>query len=144
MSTLSGELSSLATASMVDFYKRFWNPDGSEAHDLLMSPLFTALWGVFAGLVALRAGQLGSAIEVVNRFGSWFYGSILGVFLLAVLAPKVGGRAASCGLVLGLATVFAVVCLHTTPSTSCGSTWWGRHGVRLGPGPHRPRGLGRR
>ena len=73
-----------------------------------MSRVFTALWGVFAGLVALRAGELGSAIEVVNRFGSWFYGSILGVFLLAVLAPKVGGRAASVSLILGLATVFAV------------------------------------
>ena len=108
MSTLSGELSSLATASMVDFYKRFIKTDGSEAHDLLMSRLFTALWGIFAGLVALRAGQLGSAIEVVNRFGSWFYGSILGVFLLAILAPKVRGRAASISLVLGLATVFAV------------------------------------
>ncbi|HVQ28663.1 MAG TPA: sodium:solute symporter, partial [Vicinamibacteria bacterium] len=108
MSTLSGELSSLATASMIDFYKRYWNAEGSEAHDLFMSRVFTALWGVFAGLVALRAGELGSAIEVVNRFGSWFYGSILGVFLLAVLAPKVGGRAASVSLILGLGTVFAV------------------------------------
>lgn len=113
MSTLSGELSSLATASMVDFYKRFIKTDGSEAHDLLMSRVFTALWGIFAGLVALRAGQLGSAIEVVNRFGSWFYGSILGVFLLAILAPRVRGRAASLSLVLGLAAVFAVYAFTT-------------------------------
>ena len=108
MSTLSGELSSLATASMVDFYKRFLKTDGSEAHDLFMSRVFTGLWGVFAGFVALRAGQLGSAIEVVNRFGSWFYGSILGVFLLAILAPRVRGRAASYSLGLGLVAVFAV------------------------------------
>ena len=111
MSTLSGELSSLATASMVDFYKRFLKTDGSEAHDLFMSRVFTGLWGVFAGFVALRAGQLGSAIEVVNRFGSWFYGSLLGVFLLAILAPRVRGRAASYSLGLGLVAVFAVYAL---------------------------------
>jgi solute:Na+ symporter, SSS family len=108
MSTLSGELNSLATASMVDFYKRFANPGGSEAHDLLVSRLFTAFWGVFAGVVALRAGQLGSAIEVVNRFGSYFYGSILGVFLLAVLTKRVGARAATYALFIGMAAVVAV------------------------------------
>jgi SSS family solute:Na+ symporter len=111
MSTLSGELNSLATASMVDFYKRFVNSKGSEAHDLLVSRLFTAFWGVFAGLVALRAGQLGSAIEVVNRFGSYFYGSILGVFLLAVLTRRASARAATYGLFIGMAAVMAVAFL---------------------------------
>ncbi len=88
MSTLAAELSSLATATVVDFYKRFVNTTGSGSHDLLVSRVFTAVWGIFAGLVALEAGRLGSAIEVVNRFGSYFYGSILGVFALAILTPR--------------------------------------------------------
>jgi Na+/proline symporter len=108
MSTLSGELNSLATASMVDFYKRFVSRGGSEAHDLLMSRVFTAGWGVFAGAVALRVGQLGSAIEVVNEFGSYFYGAILGVFMLAVLTRKVRARAATYALFIGMVTVVAV------------------------------------
>jgi len=108
MSTLSGELSSLATASMVDFYKKFVNPRGSAGHDLALSRVFTALWGAFACLVALRAGQLGSAIEVVNRFGSYFYGSILGVFMLAILTSRVGARAAVFGLLFGMGAVGAV------------------------------------
>ena len=108
MSTLSGEFNSLATATMVDFYKRFLSPGGTEARDLLVSRLLTAFWGGFACLVALRAGQLGSAIEVVNRFGSYFYGSILGVFLLAVLTPRAGARGAFYGLMIGMAAVFAV------------------------------------
>jgi Na+/proline symporter len=111
MSTLSGELNSLATATMVDFYKRYLHGRGSTRHDLLMSRVFTALWGGFACLVALRAGQLGSAIEVVNRFGSYFYGSILGVFLLAVLTPRVSGRAAVYGLILGMVAVVGVAVL---------------------------------
>src|SRR6185369_12374144 len=77
MSTLSGEFNSLATATMVDFYKRFVTRSASDERELLISRVLTAFWGGFACLVALRAGQLGSAIEVVNRFGSYFYGSIL-------------------------------------------------------------------
>ncbi len=103
MSTLAGELNSLATATTIDLYKRFVRPDGGPAHDLLASRVFTAFWGLFAVAIALRAGQLGSAIEVVNRFGSYFYGSILGVFGLAVLTPRARGRGAFYGLFAGMA-----------------------------------------
>jgi SSS family transporter len=108
MSTLSGEFNSLATASMVDFYKRFVRPDAGDAHDLLMSRVFTAFWGAFACFIALQAGRLGSAIEVVNRFGSYFYGSILGVFALATLAPRAGAASAFWGLIAGMVAVAAV------------------------------------
>jgi Na+(H+)/acetate symporter ActP len=108
MSTLAAELSSLATATVVDFYKRFVNTSGTGAHELLVSRVFTGVWGIFAGLVALQAGRLGSAIEVVNRFGSYFYGSILGVFGLAILSPKAEGRGAFYGLLVGIATIALV------------------------------------
>jgi len=105
MSTLSGEFNSLATATMIDFVKRFAPATGSEARDLLLSRLFTAFWGGFACLVALQAGRLGSAIEVVNRLGSLFYGSILGVFALAILTPKATARGAFWGLLAGMTAV---------------------------------------
>jgi solute:Na+ symporter, SSS family len=108
MSTLSGEFNSLATATMVDFYKRFVRPAGGDAHELLVSRLLTGVWGLFACLVALQAGRLGSAIEVVNRFGSYFYGSILGVFGLAVLTTRARGAGAFWGLWAGMATVWVV------------------------------------
>jgi SSS family transporter len=108
MSSLSAELNSLATATLVDFYQRFVRTSASDRHYLAVSRLFTAFWGGFACLVALRAGQLGSAIEVVNRFGSYFYGSILGVFALAVLTPRASARGAFYGLFAGMAAVFAV------------------------------------
>jgi Na+/proline symporter len=111
MSALAGELNSLATATMVDFYTRFVRKDGGPAHDLLASRLFTAFWGVFAAFVASQAGQLGSAIEVVNRFGSYFYGSILGVFGLAVLTPRASARGAFYGAFAGMAAVLLVAWL---------------------------------
>jgi len=108
MSTLSGEFNSLATATMIDFYKRFVNTSGSDAHDLFVSRLLTAFWGGFACLVALQAGRLGSAIEVVNKFGSYFYGSILGVFALAVLTRGASATGAFWGLLAGMVTVWLV------------------------------------
>jgi Na+/proline symporter len=102
MSTLSGELNALASASMIDLYRRFLGPSD---HELALSRLFTAFWGVFASLIALRVGQLGSAIEVVNKFGSYFYGSILGVFGLAVLTRRATAPAAFVGLIVGMSTI---------------------------------------
>lgn len=118
MSTLSGEFNSLATATMIDFYRRFVRQDGGDAHDLFMSRVFTALWGGFACLVALEAGRLGSAIEVVNKFGSYFYGPILGIFLLATLT-----RASSDGAFWGLLSGFVTV-LALAFGTQVQWLWW--------------------
>ena len=56
----------------------------ADAHYLRVSKGATAFWGLFASVTALYAANLGSLIDVVNRFGSFFYGSLLGVFVLAV------------------------------------------------------------
>jgi Na+/proline symporter len=108
MSSLSGEFNSLATATLVDFYRRYLKREASDAHYLAVSRLFTAGWGAFACFVALETGRLGSAIEVVNKFGSYFYGSILGVFGLAVLTPRATARGAFYGLLAGMTAVFLV------------------------------------
>jgi Na+/proline symporter len=108
MSSLSGEFNSLATASLVDIYRRYVKASGSDGHYLAVSRAFTAFWGILACLVALEAGRLGSAIEAVNKLGSYFYGSILGVFGLAVLTPSASPRGAFYGLLAGMTAVFLV------------------------------------
>ncbi len=107
MSSIAAELNSLSTATVIDFYKRRIRPEGTDAHYLLVSRLATGFWGIFACMVAVYAVALGSLIEVVNRFGSFFYGSILGVFLLAMIRGSTG-RGAFYGLFTGMATVAAV------------------------------------
>ena len=103
--TIAGELNSLSTATVIDFYKRRFDPAASDAHYLRVSKAATGLWGLFACAVAVWAAELGSLIEVVNRFGSFFYGSILGVFILAVAFPRATGNGAFIGLIAGMASV---------------------------------------
>ena len=107
MSAIAAELNSLATSSVIDFYRRWYRKEASDAHYLAVSKGATAMWGVFACIVAAYAATLGSLIEVVNRFGSLFYGSILGVFLLAMI-PSAGAAGAFIGLIAGMAAVGAV------------------------------------
>ncbi len=107
MSSIAAELNSLATVTVIDFYRRWVRPEGTDAHYLLVSKAATGFWGLFACGVATFAATLGSLIVVVNRFGSFFYGSILGVFLLAMV-PGARAIGAFVGLIAGMAVVGAV------------------------------------
>ena len=107
MSSIAAELNSLATSTVIDFYRRWVRPEAPDAHFLTVSKLATTVWGLFACIVAVYAATLGSLIEVVNRFGSFFYGSILGVFLLAMV-PRASALGAFVGLIAGMLAVAAV------------------------------------
>ena len=106
--SIAAELNSLSTASVIDFYKRLLKPAAADDHYLTVSRVVTGFWGVFAGFVAVYASSLGSLIEVVNRFGSFFYGSILGVFMLAILTRRATGTGAFIGLIAGMTAVASV------------------------------------
>ncbi len=107
MSSIAAELNSLSTATVIDFYRRWFRPRASDGHYLVVSKVATGMWGLFACAVAVYAATLGSLIEVVNRFGSFFYGSILGVFLLAML-PGSRAPGAFVGLLVGMGAVASV------------------------------------
>ena len=93
---------------MIDFYKRFGPKDADDAHVLMASRVATLFWGLFASIVAIWAVELGSLIEVVNRFGSLFYGSILGVFILAVGFPRANGTGAFAGMIAGMTVIVSL------------------------------------
>ncbi|MEO6221757.1 MAG: sodium:solute symporter, partial [Vicinamibacterales bacterium] len=91
MSSIAAELNSLATASVIDIYRRHIKPEGDDAHYVRASKYATVFWGLFACVVATYAAGGGSLIEVVNQYGSYFYGSILGVFILALGVKQANG-----------------------------------------------------
>jgi SSS family transporter len=108
MSASGGELNALATASVIDFYRRHFVTSGSERHYILASKVATIFWGLFACVVATYAANQGSLIEVVNRYGSFVYGSLLGVFILAILTKRANATGAMWGLVAGMISVVTV------------------------------------
>jgi SSS family solute:Na+ symporter len=121
MSSIAAELNSLATTTVIDIYRRLLRPSASDAHYLTVSKWATGFWGVFACIVATFAAGLGSLIEVVNRFGSFFYGSLLGVFILALGFRRATGTGAFVGLIAGIS---AVALFATHPATRDISFLW--------------------
>jgi Na+/proline symporter len=92
MGSTAGGLNSLASTTVVDFYKRLFKKEGSDHMYLSASRWSTIAWGVFCVVVAIYASKLGNLIEAVNILGSLFYGTILGIFLVAFYMKKISGN----------------------------------------------------
>lgn len=105
MSSTSGELSALATCSVVDIYKRHFRTEGDEKHYLWISRIAMVAWGLYAIVFAQYATQLGALVEAVNILGSLFYGTLLGIFLIAFYIKHVGGTATFVAAFVGEAVV---------------------------------------
>lgn len=93
MSSTSSELNALATTSIIDLYRRSFVKYQTDKHYLNMSKIFTILWGAIALFFAATASLFDNLIEAVNIVGSIFYGTILGIFIVAFFLKKVGGNA---------------------------------------------------
>ena len=113
MSSTAGELNALSATTTIDYYKKFWSKSDDEKKDLKVSKWLTVSWGLLAILIALTAGMFENLIQLVNILGSLFYGTILGVFILALFFKSVGGRAALIGGIIGQLTVLTVHLLKT-------------------------------
>jgi SSS family solute:Na+ symporter len=108
MSAVAGELSALASTTVVDFYRRSLRKDASDAHYVRAAKWFTAGWGVLAVLFATFASLLDNLIQAVNILGSLFYGTILGVFLVAFSHRVVRGTAVFLAAIAAEAIVVSV------------------------------------
>ena len=122
MSNLSAALNSLASTTIMDFYKPLAMRRGlqrPESHFLKAARAATLAWGVVLFGIGYLARAWGSVLEAGLSIASIIYGSLLGVFLLGVLTRRVGENAAIAGMVAGLATMAAVkLC------TSIAWTWY--------------------
>lgn len=89
-STASG-LNSLASTYVIDFHKKYSKSEMNQQQEVNLSRWVTFFWGLFCMVVAFYAGRLGNLIEAVNILGSLFYGTILGVFVVAFYFKKING-----------------------------------------------------
>jgi SSS family solute:Na+ symporter len=108
MGATASAINSLSSTTVVDIYKRFINKKGSDRGYLNASRLFTLVWGIITLAVALYASQLGNLLEAVNILGSLFYGTILGIFLVAFYVKRIGGKAVFWAAVLSEVIIFGI------------------------------------
>jgi SSS family solute:Na+ symporter len=93
MGSTASALNSLASTSVIDIYKRLLNKDAGDEKYLAASRWSTVLWGAICIGMALYASKIGNLLEAVNILGSYIYGTILGVFLVAFYIRHVNGKA---------------------------------------------------
>src|SRR6056297_1752325 len=108
MSSTASELNALSTTTVIDLYKQYWKADGSDMHYLAASKIFTVFWGGVALLFATYASLFENLIEAVNIIGSIFYGSVLGVFVVAFFMKFIKGTAVFWGTVISQIIVILV------------------------------------
>jgi Na+/proline symporter len=119
MSAISGEINSLATVTVIDIYRRL-RPSANDRQTVFASRVATVFWGVYAIAFSALFGQgFGTLIEAVNQVGSYFYGSMLGVFVIAFFFKRIGGTAVFAGAIAGEIAIFA-----TSRLTSIAYLWY--------------------
>lgn len=106
--SIAAALNSLASSTVIDLYKRMWAPDRTDLHYYKASKWITLFWGLFCIATAMFASQLGSLIEAVNILGSLFYGTMLGIFVVAFYLKSVGSKAVFYAAILAEAGVITV------------------------------------
>jgi hypothetical protein len=108
-SSIAAALHALASCTMIDFHKRFTKKAATPLQEYRWSQAYVLIWGIFSVIVALFSYNLGnSLVEAVNILGSWFYGTILGIFLVALYLKRVGGNAVFIGAIIAEIIVIGV------------------------------------
>ncbi len=126
MSAIASSLTALSATTTVDFYKRVIRPDATDAQVLRASRWFTVGWGLVALGFASFASLLDNLIQAVNILGSLFYGTVLGIFLVAFFLKKVQGRAVFVAALVSQACILALYAF-----TSVGYLWFNLVGCVL-------------
>jgi Na+/proline symporter len=111
MSSTASELNALASCTIVDFYRRSLGDRRSDSHYLQATKLFTLIWGAAALLFAGFASLFDNLIEFVNIIGSLFYGTILGIFVIAFFFRKIQSNATLMAAIVGEIVVVTVFIL---------------------------------
>lgn len=124
MSSIAGQVNSLASTSVIDFYKRFYNKDATEMHYVRSAKIATLVWGGLIIAFSVSAPMFDNLIQEVNIIGSLFYGTLLGVFLVAFLFKRIGGGAVFYSALLSESAIIALHIYITLSHTELSYLWY--------------------
>ncbi len=134
MSSLDSSINSLSAVTLQDFYRPYVRPNATQRHYLIVSKVFTLLWGVFCISAALAFTGVGEAsrhttIVLINAIGSLIYGPILAAFLLGLTMRRIGSVHVVTGVLAGIAANMAFWRL-----TDISWLWWNLTGFAVAAG----------
>ena len=127
--SIAAALNSLASATMIDFHKRFENKNVHLSKkqqgfsDYTLSKIYTLAWGVFSVMIAEFAIGMGSLIEAVNILGSLFYGVILGIFLVGFYFKKIQSNPVFIAAIISELLVITIFILDKKGIIGLGFLW---------------------
>lgn len=122
--SIAAALNSLASSTVIDFHRRFAKKSADPEQEYRISKWYSFGWGLFCIGVAMFASNIGnSLIEAVNILGSLFYGTILGIFLVAFYAKKIGGKAVFLSAILAEILVITLFVLEESDLIGLGFLW---------------------
>ncbi len=123
--SIAAAINSLASCTMIDFHRRFTKKKDSNEAEYRLSKMYTLLWGIFCIIIAMYTYNLGnSLIETVNELGSLFYGTILGVFLVAFFMKKISnGHVVFYAALLTQLMVLIIYIMSKTKVIGLGFLW---------------------
>lgn len=124
MSSTASELNALASTTMIDYYKRLYKTEASDQHYVIASKVLTIIWGVLAIGIALSAHLFDNLIQLVNILGSLFYGTILGIFLVAFFIKSIKQNALLIGALTGQMLVLILHFLTVYDYIDLGYLWY--------------------
>jgi solute:Na+ symporter, SSS family len=119
--SISAALNSLASCTVIDFVQVLQRKKTTDATAYNQSKWITFIWGIFSIIIAMFAGQMGSLIEAVNMLGSWFYGTVLGIFLVGLWMPRVKGNHV---FIAALIVQTSIIVATFIPQVTIGFLWY--------------------
>ena len=119
MGAVASALNSMTSCSVVDIYKRWIRKNDSEVHYVNASKAFTLFWGLVCVFLALFIGKFDNLIEAVNIIGSFVYGPILGIFLVAFYLKWIRGNS-----VFYAAILSEIIVILFSRYSNVAYLWW--------------------
>lgn len=126
MSSTAAELNALSTTTVIDLYKRNFVQNQSTSHYLRASKVITLIWGLIAILFATVGTLFENLIQLVNIIGSIFYGTILGIFLIAFYFKFIKANAVFVGAIIA-----EILVIYLFFTTEIGFLWFNVIGCGL-------------
>ncbi len=123
MSSTASGLTALASTTAIDIYKRNQKEEKSEKHYLNVTKFFTLFWGVVAILFACVGTLFENLIQLVNIIGSIFYGTVLGIFLVAFYTKRVQAKSMFISAIISQLTIFVIYYFMIYRQEKLGYLW---------------------